>query len=69
MTYNLLFLSTGHSEPTSDLMLLASVLQIVLKWNVQRGVPILVGANALTESLDMFDWKLDELDKVLFPHL
>ena len=24
-------------------MLLASVLQIVLKWNVQRGVPILVG--------------------------
>jgi len=46
--------------------------QIILKWNIQRGVPVLVKAASLghlKENLDVFDWKLDETEKVVMDGL
>lgn len=45
-------------------------LQMLLKWGVQRGTPVLVRSRTpahIESNMDVFDWKLDEFEKVRCP--
>jgi D-xylose reductase len=42
-------------------------MQMLLKWGVQRGTPVLVKSSnpeRIASNMDIFDWKLDEFEKV-----
>lgn len=42
-------------------------MQMLLKWGVQRGTPVLVKSNnpeRIAANAEVFDWKLDEFEKV-----